>query len=187
MPFAKTIVAVSLLCSTSLTMPLMAQDVTPSQLRHMTAAQFQAGIDKEGAEAFTRRVTKDIDPHSPDEPNYDIILNHVSTGNVAWLKIAAEISPFVIDPNFSRGLNVAIAYALLENPSAVLRMRNANEHFMNACIYPFPQPSAAFLHHFQKQALAALNLVHDPALQTIKEDCRKELQVLPTEKASNTF
>ena len=119
-----TPVTLSLLCSTSLA-AAFAQDVTPAQLRQMTAAQFQAGIDKEGAEAFTQRVVKDIDPHSQEEPNYDIILNHISSGSEAWLRIAAEIGPYASivygDSSFGRGMNVAIAYALLENPTAVLR------------------------------------------------------------------
>jgi hypothetical protein len=181
---ALTFLALAFSLSTSLASRALAQEVTPDQLRSMTAAQFQAGIDKEGAEKFTRRVTQDIDPHGQDEPNYDIILNHISSGNEKWLKIAEEIGPYT-DPNFSKGLTVAIAYALLENPTAVLRMRNADDHFMSACMYPFPQPSDTFLHHFQKRALVALTRVHDPALVARKEDCRKELQTFPTEKASN--
>ena len=181
---AQALLTLSLLCSTSLA-AAFAQDVTPAQLRRMTAAQFQAGIDKEGAEAFTQRVSKDIDPHSQEEPNYDIILNHISTGKDAWLKIAAEIGPYTNDPSFAKGLNVAIAYALLENPTTVLRMRNADDHFMNACMYPFPKPSEAFLHHFQHRALTALTRVNDPELKARKDDCRKELETFPTEKASN--
>jgi hypothetical protein len=185
---AKVIVlALTLPFSILLARPARAQDVTPSQLRHMTAAQFQAFIDKEGAAKFTQRVTNDIDPHGQDEPNYDIILNHISSGDEKWLKIASEIGPYTQDPNFSKGLNVAIAYALLENPTAVLRMRNADDHFMNACMYPFPQPSETFLHNFQHHALTALTRVHDPALVAKKEDCRKELQTFPTEKASASF
>jgi hypothetical protein len=185
---AQALLSLTLLCSTSLAAAL-AQDVTPAQLRQMTAAQFQAGIDKEGAEAFTQRVVKDIDPHSQDEPNYDTILNHISSGNEAWLKIAAEIGPYANivygDSSFGRGMNVAIAYALLENPTAVLRMRTAEDHFMNACMYPFPKPSAAFLHHYQRRALIALARVNDPKLKARKEDCRRELETFPTEKASN--
>ncbi len=167
--------------------------VTAAQLRHMTAAQFQSGIDKEGAQAFTSRLTKETDPHNWDEPNYDIILNHISSGQAAWLKIAGEIGPYATDPSFSKGLNVALAYALLENPSGVLRMRrevkldstHQDDHFMNACIYPFPQPSESFVHSYQHRALLALKRVHEPDLKAQTEDCRKELLSPPTEKASN--
>lgn len=163
--------------------------VTAAQLRNMTAAQFQAGIDKEGAQAFVARITRETDPHNWDEPNYDIILNHIATGNSAWLKIAGEIGPYTSDSNFSKGLNVALAYALLENPSAVLRQRRTlghnDDHFMNACMYPFPQPSDSFVKHYQQGALLALKKIHDPALKPQAEDCRKELLSPPTEKASN--
>ncbi len=161
--------------------------VTATQLRRMTAAQFQAGIDKEGAQAFVARITKETDPHNWDEPNYDIILNHIATGNAAWLKIASEIGPYTLDKDFNKGMNVALAYALLENPAGVLRIRLArqDDHFMNACMYPFPQPSEAFVKHYQKNALVSLKRIHDPALKAQAEDCRRELLSPPTEKASN--
>lgn len=167
--------------------------VTAGQLRHMTAAQFQAGIDKEGAQSFTARLTRETDPHNWDEPNYDIILNHIASGQNAWLKIAGEIGPFASDPSFSKGLNVALAYALVENPSGVLRMRrdvthaatHEDDHFMNACMYPFPQPSQTFIHNYQRRALLALKRVHEPDLKSQAENCRKELLSPPTEKASN--
>jgi hypothetical protein len=161
--------------------------VTATQLRHMTAAQFQAGIDKEGAQAFIARITKESDPHNWDEPNYDIILNHIATGNAAWLRIASEIGPYALDKDFNKGMNVALAYALLENPAGVLRLRltHQDDHFMNACMYPFPQPSDAFVKHYQKNALVSLKRVHDPALKAQTEDCRRELLSPPTEKASN--
>lgn len=170
-----------------------ASSVTAGQLRHMTAAQFQAGIDKEGAQAFTSRLTRETDPHNWDEPNYDIILNHISSGQAAWLKIANEIGPYATDPSFSKGLNVALAYALLENPSGVLRVRREvshnprhdDDHFMNACMYPFPQPSQTFVHRYQRRALLALKRVHEPDLKAQTEDCRKELLSPPTEKAAN--
>jgi hypothetical protein len=164
--------------------------ITASQLRHMTATQFQAGIDREGVQAFVARTTQENDPHNWDEPNFDIILNHIATGNADWLRIAGEIGPFTAGPsfsdaNFSKGLSVALAYALLENPAGVLRLRRADDHFLNACRYPFPQPSDAFVKHFQQRGLVALKRVHDPALKAVTEDCRKELLSPPTEKASN--
>ena len=179
--------------------------MTAGQLRHMTAAQFQAGIDKEGAQTFTARLTKETNPHNWDEPNYDIILNHISSGQPAWLRIAAEIGPYAFDPSFNKGLNGALAYALLENPAGVLRMRRdialpgprtgdrpatrnptlADDHFLNACMYPFPQPSDAFVHSYQRRALLALKRVHELDLKAQVEDCRKELLAPPTEKASN--
>ena len=155
----------------------------------MTATQFQAGLDKEGAQTFIALITKENDRHNWAEPTYDIILNNIATGNAAWLKIAGEIGPYTNDLNFSKGLNVALAYALLENPAGVLRLRLAlgheDDHFMNACMYPFPQPSDSFVKHYQQGALLALKRVHDPSLRALAEDCRKELLSPPTEKASN--
>ena len=167
--------------------------VSAGQLRRMTAAQFQAGIDQEGVQRFTQRLTRDTDPHNWDEPNYDIILNHVATGQTAWLRIAGEIGPYATDPSFNNGLAVALAYALLENPSGVLRVRRnvltmrgpGDNHFLNACMYPFPQPSQQFVQSYQRRALLALKRVHEQELRAQAEDCRKELLSPPTEKASN--
>ncbi len=99
------------------------------------------------------------------------------------MKVAAAIAPFTQDPNFNQGLSVALAYALLKNPAGVLRLRTVDNHFVNACKYPFPLPSDAFLHRFHQNALAALSRVHDPSLQSRKEECRQELQTVPAGKA----
>ena len=78
----------------------------------MSAADFQRHIDAEGAREFVHRLIKDIDPHSPEEPNYDIVLEHVAEGSNGWLHAAAQIAPFT-DATFSQGLRVAIADALV--------------------------------------------------------------------------
>src|SRR5690242_12864950 len=106
----------------------LAQNMSSSEVRNMTAADFQRHIDEEGAQQFVRRLVKDIDPHSPEEPNYDIVLEHVAEGSNGWLRAAAEIGPYT-DPNFSQGIRVAIADALVVNPVGVLKMIGTEEHF----------------------------------------------------------
>ncbi len=182
-------------CGLLLAVPLTAQvsmlgDGPPSPrsfssaaLRRMTAAQFQQHVDEEGAKAFTRRVVKDIDPHSPEEPNYDIILEHIAEGSNAWLKVAGEIAPYV-DPTFGEGLRVAIADALIVNPAGVLRNVGTEEHFDQACGYPFVRQTSQYLQRHQKAALAALNRVRDPALSDKKTACHKQLMDLPTATAT---
>src|SRR4051794_15027866 len=89
-----------------------AQSMSSSELRNMTAADFQRHIDEEGAQDFVRRLIKDIDPHSPEEPNYDIVLEHVAEGSSDWLHVVAQIAPYT-DATFSQGIRVAIADALV--------------------------------------------------------------------------
>jgi hypothetical protein len=158
------------------------QDLTPFELRHMTAAQFQQHLDSEGAQRFVARVRKDLDPHSPEEPNYDIVLEHIAEGSNGWLKIAVEIAPFT-DSAFSEGLRVALADALVENPAGVLRLIGSEEHFDQACGYPFVRQTDQYLRQHQKAALAALNRVRSPALEQKKAACRKQLLDIPTSSA----
>lgn len=151
----------------------------------MSAADFQRHIDEEGAQQFVRRLVKDIDPHSPEEPNYDIVLEHVAEGSNGWLRAAAEIGPYT-DATFSQGIRVAIADALVVNPVGVLRMMGTEEHFDEACGYPFVRQTEKYMQQHKHDALAALDRVHQPALAAKKATCRKQLMDVPTTTASDT-
>jgi len=160
-----------------------AQSMTPSELRNMSAADFQRHIDAEGAREFVHRLIKDIDPHSPEEPNYDIVLEHVAEGSNGWLHAAAQIAPFT-DATFSQGLRVAIADALVANPAGVLKLIGTEEHFDEACGYPFVRQTETYMLQHRREALAALKKVQQPALAAKKESCRKSLMDTPTTTAS---
>jgi hypothetical protein len=162
----------------------LAQNMSSSELRNMTAADFQRHIDEEGAQQFVRRLIKDIDPHSPEEPNYDIVLEHVAEGSNGWLQAVAKIAPYT-DATFSQGIRVAIADALVVNPAGVLKMIGTEEHFNQACGYPFVRQTETYMLQHRREALAALNRVHQPALAVKKESCRKRLMDVPTATASD--
>jgi hypothetical protein len=159
--------------------------IPSSELRNMSATEFQRHIDEEGAQQFVHRLVKDIDPHSPEEPNYDIVLEHVAEGDNGWLHAAAEIAPYT-DATFSQGLRVAIADALVVNPSGVLKMIGTEAHFDQACGYPFVQQTDTYMQRHKREALTALKRVHQPALADRKEQCRKQLMDVPTTAASDT-
>ena len=162
-----------------------AQSISSSELRNMTAADFQRHIDEEGAQQFVGRLVKDIDPHSPEEPNYDIVLEHVAEGSNDWLHAVAEIAPYT-DATFSQGIRVAIADALVVNPAGVLKMIGSEEHFDEACGYPFVRQTETYMLQHKREALTALTRVHQPALAMKKESCRKRLMDVPTTTASDT-
>jgi hypothetical protein len=162
-----------------------AQSMSSSEVRNMSAADFQRHIDEEGAQEFVRRLIKDIDPHSPEEPNYDIVLEHVAEGSNGWLHVAAAIAPYT-DATFSQGIRVAIADALVVNPTGVLMMIGTEEHFDEACGYPFVRQTDTYMLQHKREALAALKQVHQPSLAAKKENCRKKLMDVPTATASNT-
>jgi hypothetical protein len=158
--------------------------IPATELRSMSAAEFQRHIDREGAQPFVQRLVKDVDPHSPEEPNYDIVLERVAEGSNGWLHAAAEIAPYT-DANFGQGIRVAIADALVVNPSGVLKMIGTEEHFDEACGYPFVRQTATYMQRHKREALAALNHVHQPALAARKESCRQSLMDVPTTTASH--
>ena len=158
--------------------------MTPNELRNMTAAEFQHHIDEEGPQSFVYRLVKDIDPHAPEEPNYDIVLEHVAEGDNGWLHAAAEIAPYT-GRAFSQGLRVAVADALVVNPVGVLKMIGTEDLFDDACGYPFVHQTDTYMQRHKREALAALNRVHQPALAQHKEQCRKQLQNVPTTTAEN--
>ena len=164
--------------------PPSPMSISSRELRNMSATEFQRHIDQEGAQQFVHRLVHDIDPHSPEEPNYDIVLEHVAEGDNGWLHAAAEIAPYT-DATFSQGIRVAIADALVINPSGVLRMIGTEEHFNEACGYPFVHQTGTYMQRHQREALTALKRVHQPALADRKEQCRKQLMDVPTTTASD--
>jgi hypothetical protein len=161
-----------------------AQNMTPSELRNMTPAEFQRHIDEEGPQSFVHRLVKDIDPHAPEEPNYDIVLEHVAEGDNGWLHAAAEIAPYT-DRAFNQGLRVAVADALVVNPVGVLKMVGTEELFDDACSYPFVHQTDTYMQRHKREALAALSHVHQPALASRKAACRQQLMDVPTTTASD--
>jgi hypothetical protein len=167
--------------SVAASLPALAQTMAPAEMRSMSAAEFQRHIDQEGAARFVQRLMLDADPHAPEEPNYDIVLEHVAEGGAGWLAAAAEIAPYT-DPVFSQGLRVAIADALVANPAGVLKMIGTEEHFDEACGYPFVQQTVDYMHQHQREALAALRHVREPQLAGRKAECRRQLLNVP-EKA----
>jgi hypothetical protein len=162
-----------------------AQNMSSSELRSMSAADFQRHIDEEGAQQFVRRMLRDVDPHSPEEPNYDIVLEHVAEGSNGWLHAVAAIAPYT-DATFSEGIRVAIADALVVNPTGVLKMIGTEEHFDEACGYPFVRQTDTYMLQHKREALAALKQVHQPSLAAKKEKCRKRLMDVPTATARDT-
>jgi hypothetical protein len=161
------------------------RSIPSRELRSMSATDFQRHIDEEGAQGFVRRLVKDIDPHSPEEPNYDIVLEHVAEGGNGWLHAAAQIAPYT-DATFSQGIRVAIADALVVNPTGVLKLIGTEEHFDEACGYPFVLQTETYMQRHKREALAALNHVHQSALASKKEACRKQLMDVPTTTASDS-
>ena len=74
--------------------------------------------------------------------------------------------------------------ALVVNPTGVLKMMGTEEHFDEACGYPFVRQTETYMLQHKREALAALKRVQQPALEAKKESCRKQLMDLPTATAS---
>ncbi len=159
-----------------------AQSISPREMRTMSAMEFERHLDEEGPQRFVQRLLKDMDPHSPEEPNFDVVLEHVAEGGSGWLRAAARIAPYT-DATFSQGLRVAIADALVANPAAVLRLIGTEEHFDQACGYPFVRQTDTYLLRHKREALSALDRVHQPALAQKVESCRRQLMDVPTTQA----
>ena len=162
-----------------------AQSISTNEMRSMSATDFDHHIDEEGAQHFVQRLLKDVDPHSPEEPNFDVVLERVAEGSNAWLKEAARIAPYT-DATFSQGLRVAIADALVANPAGVLKLVGTEEHFDQACGYPFVHQTATYMLRHRREALAALSRVHQSALLPKVESCRRQLMDVPRNQASQS-
>ena len=161
-----------------------AQSISPREIRNMSAAEFERHASEEGPQQFVQRLLKDEDPHSPEEPNFDVVLEHVAEGSNGWLRAAAHVGPYT-NATFSQGLRVAIADALVANPVGVLKLIGTEEHFDQACGYPFVHQTDTYMMRHQHEALAALNRVRQPALTEKVAACRKQLMDVPTSQAND--
>jgi hypothetical protein len=64
-------------------------------------------------------------------------------------------------------------------------MIGTEEHFDEACGYPFVRQTDTYMLQHKREALAALQKVQQPALASKKESCRKRLMDVPTTTASD--
>lgn len=101
---------------------------------------------------------KSHDIKNLSEEDYDTIVLNLSRGKDRWIEIYPDLKqpPFTGVTYLQEGLNIAMASALPENPSAVLKFVNeTNVEFI--CGIPFIEPTPAEVEAYYVKASTAIN------------------------------
>jgi hypothetical protein len=129
-----------------------------------TPDQVFAAISEYGAVAFFSSL---------DYQAAERLLDHIGTGDAAWVALAPELSAGADGAN-AEGLAIALAYALPKNATAVLKIVDPVEgdgHILaisRICGIPFIEQVPRL---YKSKALRAVVAVKDPALQQVKGRC----------------
>jgi hypothetical protein len=126
-------------------------------------------IDEQGAKATVTSMS---------ESQWDAVLDRVDSGSPEWVALVPKLAKGT-DGGNSEDLGIGLAYALPKNPKAVLKAIDPDNGpvlgVSRVCSAPFIEDTVPDIPGYIKHAKAALNKVHDPALQDIKKACLAEL------------
>ncbi|WP_288475284.1 hypothetical protein [uncultured Pantoea sp.] len=121
-----------------------------------------------------RMASESNDSSTLSDDDYDQITAYLSQGRWRWIAFYPILkqSPFLGATSFQEGLDIAMAYALPENPEMVLKFVNQS-NVNKLCNMPFIEPTPDERERYFLQTRAALN-----RLTTRKEWGEKCLAVL---------
>lgn len=102
-------------------------------------------------------ASRNNDSSSLSDADYDKITEYLSQGRTSWIELYPILnqSPFLGATSFQEGLDIAMAYALPENPEAVLKFVDQN-NVNKVCGMPFIEPAPDETEAYFLKARAAL-------------------------------
>ncbi len=108
---------------------------------------------------------------SPDCSRWNDVMDAIKSGDTQWVVFAGKLRPFT-DAGTATDLLLALEFALLRNPEAVLRLTQSpafeNSEF---CVTPLWEASSKQVLAFIEEALTALETVKSPELQKVRREC----------------
>jgi hypothetical protein len=126
--------------------------------------QVSDAIAKRGAKVVAFEMN-----HGSGPVAWSYVQDRAATGELPWLKIAAQLRPYS-DAGNAEGLDNALAGALPKAPQSVLGMLGGSFHADRVCsggqFIEVPKEKAI---DFLKKAQAAVKEVRDPALAKNRE------------------
>lgn len=143
--------------------------VAPAIAAQSNVSVLAKQLDDKGAKATVSGMS---------ESEWDNVLTRIDSGNTAWVALVPKLAEGT-DGGNSEDLGIGLAYALPKNPKAVLKAIDPDNGPVlgvgRVCSAPFIEDTVKDIPAYIRRAKAALNSVHDPALQTVKDACLAEL------------
>jgi hypothetical protein len=130
-----------------------------------------SGIARMGAKAFMAYLY--------DEER-DVLRDRISMGNADWIALAPSLAP-AAPPDSPDSVAIELAYALLSNPAAVLKVvakepESSAISVARVCSVPFGK-AAPLPHRYADKAIASVDRVHIQQLQAVGQKCLDTLRV----------
>jgi hypothetical protein len=137
----------------------------------MTAEQMAESIAKRGAKAVAAEMNQ-----GKGLATWSYVQDRVASGELPWLKIAAELKPYT-DAGNAEGLDNALADALPKSPEQVLGMLGASFRPDRVCSGgQFIEAPKQTVIDFLKKAQNAVQGVQKPAIVESKQKCLSEIE-----------
>jgi len=126
-------------------------------------------IAAHGARAVVARLSASGD--------YDRVMDRVDKGDARWIALVPKLAPGA-DAGLAEELPIALAFALPNNPGAVLSVLEGKDGFAveDVCSAPFIEGTVKSIPAYVKRAKAALARVADPNLAKVKAACVAQLE-----------
>ena len=138
----------------------------------VTIEELRAAYLKYSAVAIVRALVKN------DWENYDFIFDKVASGDEEWIYAFVTYVAPGTDAASAEAIPIALAYALPNNPKAVLALDNnvITPSLYKVCRLPFIEAECEFINDYSKRTLKALRQVDDPELLDARDVCIRRLQ-----------
>jgi len=111
-----------------------------------------------------------------NDADFERVASGIESGDPSWLKVAVALRAFS-DAGASESLNYAVALALPRATNRVLALVGHGFSVADICTSPFIEPDPGVAQAYERQALAALSKVEDPALKTIAAECALRVRI----------
>lgn len=119
-------------------------------------------------------ASKINDSNTLSVDDYDKISEYISLGRTRWIELYPLLNkaPFLGETSFQEGLDIAMAYALPENPPEVLKFVDES-NVDKICGMPFIEPNQDEIKNYLSQTRIALGKL--PAGLPWKSKCMSNL------------
>ena len=131
------------------------------------ARQINAEIDGKGAKTVIAALDR-------DQARFGKVGDAIATADPVWLTIALRLRAGS-DAGTGETLSYALARALPNAPERVLALTGHSYTVGDLCTSPFIEAAPGVAKAYEAKALAALQSVTDPALQTTEAECIKSV------------
>ncbi|SIO72548.1 hypothetical protein SAMN05444172_8983 [Burkholderia sp. GAS332] len=137
----------------------------------LSPASIAARIGQQGADPVVRQLVANGE--------YEWVLDRIQAGNGQWIALAPRLAPGT-DAGTAEDLGIALAYALPENPEAVLSVIDLRDDpvigVIRVCGVPFVEGTMNEVHAYVKRALTAVSHADSPRLARVRLACLNALR-----------